>query len=105
MTGGDGTSSWPRAWCGRWARSLGRPSHTAVLRYEVGDRQDSSDEDFLRTYDVSAEPKRVGPAEVTYSDRFGGVRRTFTVTYVPSSEPGGYDYAQVTVRARGTGVS
>ncbi|MFE9023538.1 hypothetical protein ACFYNL_33885 [Streptomyces sp. NPDC007808] len=78
---------------------------TAVLRYEVGDSQDSGVEDFLRTYGVDAEPQRTGPAEVTYSDRFGDVRRTFTVTYNPSPEPGGYDYARITVRARGTDTS
>lgn len=78
---------------------------TAVLRYEVGNSQDSSVKDFLRTYDITAEPKRTGPSDVTYSDRFGDVRRTFTVTYNPSPEPGGYDYARITVRARGTDAS
>ncbi|MCF1594307.1 hypothetical protein [Streptomyces muensis] len=75
---------------------------TAVLRYEVGDGQDSSVEDFLRTYGITAEPKRTSPSEVTYSDHFGDVRRTFTITYNPSPEPGGYDYARITVRATGT---
>lgn len=78
---------------------------TAVLRYEVGNSQDSSVKDFLRTYDIAAEPKRNGPSDVTYSDRLGDVRRTFTVTYNPSPEPGGYDYARITVRARGTDAS
>ncbi|MDO0917311.1 hypothetical protein QQM39_42885 [Streptomyces sp. DT2A-34] len=78
---------------------------TAVLRYEVGNSQDSSVEDFLRTYDITAEPKRTSPSKVTYSDRFGDVRRTFTITYNPSPEPGGYDYARITVRARGTDAS
>jgi hypothetical protein len=78
---------------------------TAVLRYEVGNSQDSSVKDFLRMYDITAEPKRTGPSDVTYSDRFGDVRRTFTVTYNPSPEPGGYDYARITVRARGTDAS
>ncbi|MFI7407500.1 hypothetical protein ACIBU0_02290 [Streptomyces sp. NPDC049627] len=73
---------------------------TAVLRYEVGNSQDSSVEDFLRTYDITVEPQRTSRSEVTYSDRFGDVRRTFTVTYNPSPEPGGYDYARITVRAR-----
>lgn len=75
---------------------------TEVLRYEVGDSQDSSVENFLRTYDITAEPKRTSPSKVAYSDRFGDVRRTFTITYNPSPEPGGYDYARITVRARGT---
>lgn len=63
-------------------------------------RQDSSVKDFLRTYGVTAEPKRPSPSVVTYSDRFDDVRRTFTVTYNPSPEPGGYDYARITARAR-----
>ncbi|MGF0173351.1 hypothetical protein ACQF36_23440 [Streptomyces sp. Marseille-Q5077] len=71
----------------------------AVLRYEVGNSQDSSVKDFLRTYDITTEPKRTSPSVVTYSDRFGDVRRRFTVTYNPSPEPGGYDYARITVRA------
>ncbi|MGW2324708.1 hypothetical protein ACWC5C_02950 [Streptomyces sp. NPDC001700] len=75
---------------------------TAVLRYKVGSGPDSSVEDFLRTYDITAEPKRTSPSHVTYSDRFGDVRRTFTITYNPTPEPGGYDYARITVRARGT---
>ncbi len=75
---------------------------TAVLRYEVGDSQDSSVKNFLRTYDITAEPKRTSPSKVTYSDRFGDVRRTFTITYNPSPEPGGYDYARIAVRARDT---
>lgn len=78
---------------------------TAVLRYEVGDSQDSSVEDFLRTYDITAEPKRLSPSKVTYTDRFGAVRRTFTITYNPSPEPGGYDHARITVRARSTDAS
>ncbi|MFE6174677.1 hypothetical protein [Streptomyces sp. NPDC056464] len=78
---------------------------TAVLRYEVGNSQDSSVKDFLRTYDITAKPTRPSPSKVTYSDRFGGIRRTFTVTYNPSPEPGGYDYARITVRARGTDAS
>ncbi|MEU6547964.1 hypothetical protein [Streptomyces sp. NPDC046859] len=73
---------------------------TAVLRYEVGNGQDSSVKDFLRTYDITAKPKRTTPSKVTYSDRFGEVRRTFTVTYNPSPDPGGYDHARITVRAR-----
>ncbi|MFJ8637082.1 hypothetical protein [Streptomyces sp. NPDC093568] len=77
----------------------------AVLRYEVGNSQDSSVKDFLRTYDITAKPKRSSPSGVTYSDRFGDVRRTFTVTYNPSPAPGGYDYARITVRARGTDAS
>ena len=75
---------------------------TAVLRYEVGNGQDSSVKDFLRTYDITAEPKRTSPSQVMYSDRFGDVRRTFTITYNPSPAPGGYDYARITVRATGT---
>ncbi|NUP23620.1 MAG: hypothetical protein HOZ81_47700 [Streptomyces sp.] len=75
---------------------------TAVLRYEVGNGQDSSVKDFLRTYDITAKPKRTSPSKVTYADRFGDVRRTFTITYNPSPEPGGYDYARITVRAIGT---
>ncbi|KUL24580.1 hypothetical protein [Streptomyces regalis] len=78
---------------------------TAVLRYEVGNGQDSSVKDFLRTYDITAEPKRASPSEVTYSDRFGDVRRTFTITYNPSPGAGGYDCARITVRARGTDAS
>ncbi|MBT2421829.1 hypothetical protein J7F01_10895 [Streptomyces sp. ISL-22] len=62
---------------------------TAVLRYEVGDSQDSGVENFLRTYDITAEPKRTGPSRVTYSDRFGDVRRTL----------------RITLRARGTDAS
>lgn len=73
---------------------------TAVLRYKVGNGQDSSVKDFLHTYDITAKPKRTTPSEVTYSDRFGDVHRTLTVTYNLSSDPGGYDYAQITVRAR-----
>ncbi|MFE1386694.1 hypothetical protein ACFW5M_11170 [Streptomyces albogriseolus] len=73
---------------------------TAVLRYQVGNGQDSSVEDFLRTYDIAAKPTRTSPSEVTYSDRFGDVRRMFTVTYNSSAAPGGYDYARITVRAR-----
>ncbi|MDG4856962.1 hypothetical protein P8605_02100 [Streptomyces sp. T-3] len=72
---------------------------TAVLRYEVGDGPDSSVEDFLKTYDITAKPKREGPSKVTYTDRFGDLRRTFTVTYNSSPSPGGYDYARITVRA------
>ncbi|MGR3933567.1 hypothetical protein [Streptomyces sp. BRA346] len=78
---------------------------TAVLRYQVGNGQDSSVEDFLRTYDISAKPKRTSPSRVTYSDRFGDVRRTFTVTYNPSPETGGYDYARITVSAGDTDAS
>ena len=72
---------------------------TAVLRYKVGNGQDSSVEDFRRTYDITAEPKRTSPSKVTYSDHFGEVRRTFTITYNPTPETGGYDYARITVRA------
>ncbi|MFD7505605.1 hypothetical protein [Streptomyces sp. NPDC059850] len=75
---------------------------TAVLRYKVGSGPDSSVKDFLRTYDITAKPKRSGPSKVTYSDRFGDVRRTFTIAYNPSPDPGGYDYARITVRATGT---
>lgn len=78
---------------------------TAVLRYKVGNSQDSSVEDFLRTYDITAKPKRTSPSKVTYSDRFGDVRRTFTITHNPSPEPGGYDYVRITVRARGIDAS
>ncbi|GAA1349707.1 hypothetical protein [Streptomyces beijiangensis] len=59
----------------------------AVLRYEVGDSIDSSVADFLRTYDVTAEPKRTGPSGETYTDRFGDVRRVFTVAYDRSPDP------------------
>ncbi|MGW7198736.1 hypothetical protein [Streptomyces chryseus] len=78
---------------------------TAVLRYEVGDSQDSSVKDFLRTYEITAKAKRTSPSQVRYSDRFGDVRRTFTITYNPSPEPGGYDHAEITVRARRTDAS
>ncbi|MET9971910.1 hypothetical protein ABZZ80_40000 [Streptomyces sp. NPDC006356] len=36
-------------------------------REAVGNSQDSSVEDFLRTYDITAEPKRTSPSKVTYS--------------------------------------
>lgn len=78
---------------------------TAVLRYEVGDGQDSSVNNFLRTYDITAKPQRISPSKVTYSDRFGDIRRTVTITYNSSPEPGGYDHARITVRARGTDTS
>jgi hypothetical protein len=78
---------------------------TAVPRYEVGNSQDSSVKDFLRTYDITAEPQRTSPSKVTYCDRFGGVRRTFTVTCNPSSQPAGHDYAWITVTARDTDAS
>ncbi|MFD9254278.1 hypothetical protein [Streptomyces bottropensis] len=41
---------------------------TAVLRYEVANGQDPSVKDFLRTYDITARPKRTSPSEVTYRD-------------------------------------
>lgn len=78
---------------------------TAVLRYEVGNSQDSSIKDFLRTYGITAKPNRTSPSTMTYSDHFGDVRRTFTITYNPAPESGGYDYARITVRARGTDAS
>ncbi|MGW0551743.1 hypothetical protein [Streptomyces altiplanensis] len=78
---------------------------TAVLRYEVGSSQDSGVKDFLRTYGITAEAKGTSTSKVRYSDRFGDVRRTFTITYHPSPEPGGYDHARITVRARRTDAS
>ncbi|MEV0094328.1 hypothetical protein [Streptomyces sp. NPDC050738] len=72
---------------------------TAVLRYEVGSGPDSSVDDFLRTYEITAAPRHTGASEDTYTDTFGDVRRTFTVTYDPSADPSGYDYARITVRA------
>ncbi|KUL71212.1 hypothetical protein ADL34_10315 [Streptomyces sp. NRRL WC-3605] len=78
---------------------------TAVLRYRVGNGQDSSVKDFLRTYDIAAKPTRVSQSEVTYSDRFGEVRREFAVTYNSSPGPGGYDHARITVRAWSDGAS
>ncbi|WP_329121312.1 hypothetical protein [Streptomyces sp. NBC_01465] len=67
---------------------------TAVLRYEVGDGPDSSVADFLRTYDITAEPKRTGPTGETYTDQFGDMRRVFTVTYDKHGSS-----ARITVRA------
>ncbi|MGW7660298.1 hypothetical protein [Streptomyces sp. NPDC054756] len=78
---------------------------TALLRYRVGNGQDSSVEDFLRTYDITAKPTRTSPSEVTYSDRFGDVRRTFTVTYNSAPQPGGCDDARITVRTWPEGAS
>jgi hypothetical protein len=73
----------------------------AVLRYEVGDSIDSSVGDFLRTYDVTAPPKRTGPAGATYTDQFGDVRRVFTVAYDRPPDPlDAYGSpAHITVRA------
>ncbi|MEV8017320.1 hypothetical protein AB0O76_13430 [Streptomyces sp. NPDC086554] len=75
---------------------------TSVLRYRVGNSGDSSVADFLRTYDITAEPRRTGPSEETYVDRFDGVRRTFTVVYAqPADDEGHFDSAaRITVRAR-----
>lgn len=63
---------------------------TVVLRYRVGSGLDSSVDDFRRTYGITAEPKRTGPAEVTFTDRHGGMRRTFTVAYERPVEPDSY---------------
>ncbi|TGA98238.1 hypothetical protein [Streptomyces sp. MZ04] len=75
---------------------------TSVLRYRVGDSDDSGVADFLRTYDITAEPRRTGPSEEKYADRFGGVRRTVMVVYAqPADGEGHFDSAaRITVRAR-----
>ncbi|NBE54745.1 hypothetical protein [Streptomyces boluensis] len=72
-----------------------------VLRYKVSGIDDSFVRDFLRTYDITAEPKRTGPAEMTYSDRFGDMRRTFTVVYEePVDEYSEFETAaRISVRA------
>ncbi|MDG4856958.1 hypothetical protein P8605_02075 [Streptomyces sp. T-3] len=74
---------------------------TAVLRYQVGDSSDTSVADFLRTYEITAEPKQAGTAEETYRDRFGDVRRTFTITYDQSADVNSaYESpARITVKA------
>lgn len=75
---------------------------TSVLRYRVGNSDDSGVADFLRTYDITAEPRRTGPSEERYADRFDGVRRTVTVVYAqPADDEGHFDSAaRITVRAR-----
>ncbi|MDI3407829.1 hypothetical protein [Streptomyces cavernicola] len=71
------------------------------LRYRVEASIDSSADDFRRTYEISAEPKKTGPAEVTFTDRFGGMRRTFTVTYTSDVDLEWYGEtaARITVKA------
>ncbi|MDI3420340.1 hypothetical protein [Streptomyces luteolus] len=77
---------------------------TVVLRYKLGGGIDSNVSDFRRTYDITAERKRTGPTEVTFTDRFGDMRRTFTVVYGSAQGPPDLSEsdespARITVRA------
>ncbi|MFI5758105.1 hypothetical protein [Streptomyces sp. NPDC051569] len=74
---------------------------TAVLGYRVDDTIDSSVADFLRTYDITADPQSAGPTRATYTDHFGDVRRVVTVVYDrPPDERDEYGApARITVRA------
>ncbi|WP_407551249.1 hypothetical protein QOM21_17705 [Streptomyces sp. Pv4-95] len=77
----------------------------AVLRYRVHGSQDSCVRDFLRTYEIKAEPQNVTRLETTYSDDTGNTHRLITVAYEHPAAPGkdtrsDNTAARITVTAR-----
>ncbi|MFH8567514.1 hypothetical protein [Streptomyces sp. NPDC017993] len=60
----------------------------AVLRYRVNGSQDSSVRDFLKTYEIKAEPQTITRLKATYNDDTGKTNRLVTVVYKHPAAPG-----------------